>query len=79
MSRVIRTPRHEALRAFIVAKRKKKGLRQVDLAELLGRNQSYVTDIETGTKIIGAIELIDLAEALDFDPAAALRKILVLK
>lgn len=79
MSRVIRTPRHEALRAFVTAARKKKALRQVDLAELLGRNQSYVTDIETGTKIIGAIELIDLADALDFDPAAALRKIRTLK
>ena len=79
MSRVIRTPRHEALRAFVTATRKKKGLRQVDLAELLGRNQSYVTDIETGTKIIGAVELIELADALDFDPAAALRKIRMLK
>lgn len=73
MSRVIRSPRHEALRAFLIAKRKQAGLRQVDVAKLLKRTQSYVTDIETGTKIIGAVELMQWAEAIGFDPVDAIR------
>jgi transcriptional regulator with XRE-family HTH domain len=73
MSRTLRSPRHEALRAFIVARRKKAGLRQVDLAERLGRNQSYVTDIETGQKVMDVVELMEWAEAIGFDPQAAIR------
>jgi transcriptional regulator with XRE-family HTH domain len=38
--------RHEALRAFLVERRKQAGLRQVDLAKRLGRLQSYVSHIE---------------------------------
>jgi len=73
MSRVIGSARHEALRAFIVEKRLKAGLRQVDVAKRLKRYQSYVTHIETGQKEIGFLELLDLAEVIGFDPQEAIR------
>lgn len=70
----IGTARHEALRAYIVEKRKKSGLRQADLAKKIDRNQSYVTDIETGQKTIDVLELLILAEAIGFDPHEALKR-----
>ena len=72
MSRARGTALHKALQAFIVRTRKKAGLRQVDVAKRLGRYQSYVTNLETGQKEIGVVELLDLAEAIGFDPIDAI-------
>lgn len=76
MSRAIGSPRHDVLRAFIVEKRKKAGLRQIDVAKRLGRYQSYITHIETGQKEIGVLELLELGEAIDFDPREVIRRLL---
>jgi transcriptional regulator with XRE-family HTH domain len=68
--------RHEALRLFIIERRKKAGLRQIDVAKRLKRYQSYVTNIETGQRRIDAVELIALAEAIGFDPRAAIKHLM---
>jgi transcriptional regulator with XRE-family HTH domain len=75
MSRTLDTKRHEALRAFLVERRKIAGLRQVDLAKRLGRSQSYVSNIEIGQKRIALIELIEWAEAVGFDPEEAIAEV----
>jgi transcriptional regulator with XRE-family HTH domain len=75
MSRALDTKRHEALRAFLVERRKIAGLRQVDLAKRLGRTQSYVSNIEIGQKRIALIELIEWAEAVGFDPEEAIAEV----
>jgi Helix-turn-helix len=75
MSRTLDAKRHEALRAFLVERRKSAGLRQVDLAKRLGRTQSYVSNIEIGQKRIALIELIEWAEAIGFDPEEAIMEI----
>ena len=75
MSRYRNSPRHEALRSCIVEKRRKAGLRQIDLAKRLKRYQSYITHIETGQKEIGVVELLELAEVIGFDPIQALKRI----
>ena len=72
MSRTLDTRRHEALRAFLVERRKSASLRQIDLAKRLGRTQSYVSNIEIGQKRIALIELIEWAEAIGFDPQEAI-------
>jgi transcriptional regulator with XRE-family HTH domain len=79
MSRTLDTRRHEALRAFLVERRKIAGLRQVDLAKQLGRTQSYVSNIEIGQKRIALIELIEWAEAIGFDPEEAIAEISKIK
>jgi transcriptional regulator with XRE-family HTH domain len=79
MSRTLDARRHEALRAFLVERRKQAGLRQVDLAERLSRPQSYVTHVETGQKHVALIELIEWAEAIGFDPEAAITEIAKIK
>jgi transcriptional regulator with XRE-family HTH domain len=71
--------RHEALRAFLVERRKKAGLRQIDLAKRLRRSQSYVTHVETGQKHVALIELIEWAEAIGFDPEEAITAISKIK
>jgi transcriptional regulator with XRE-family HTH domain len=79
MSRTLGARRHEALRAFLVERRKKAGLHQVDLAQRLRRSQSYITHVETGQKHIALIELIDWAEAIGFDPEEAITEIAKIK
>ena len=79
MSRTLDARRHEALRAFLVERRKIAGLRQVDLAKRLGRSQSYVSNIEIGQKRIALIELIEWAEAIGFDPEGAIAEIAKIK
>ena len=79
MSRTLDTRRHEALRAFLVERRKIAGLRQIDLAKRLGRTQSYVNNIEIGQKRIALIELIEWAETIGFDPEEAIAEIAKIK
>ena len=73
MPRTIGTPRHEALRAYLVRAREKAGLRQVDVAQRLGRHQPFLTFIENGQRRIDVVEFLELADAIGFDPHAALR------
>jgi transcriptional regulator with XRE-family HTH domain len=75
MSQTLRSPRHEALRAFIVEKRKKAGLTQFELATRLGRYQSFVANIESGQRRIDVVELLDIAAAIGFDPREAIKRL----
>ena len=75
MSETVRSPRHEILRAFIVEKRKKAGLTQVELAAKLGRDQSFVANIESGQRRIDVVELLDIAAAIGFDPREAIKRL----
>lgn len=75
MARALNSPRHHALRLFLLEKRQKAGLRQVDVAKRLKRYQSYVTNIETGQKTLSVVELMEWAEAIGFDPQAAIARI----
>jgi transcriptional regulator with XRE-family HTH domain len=75
MAKEIRSPRHEALRKFLKLERTKAELTQGQLAERLGWLQKTVSDIEIGTKRVTALELIQLGEALGFNPGVALNRI----
>jgi transcriptional regulator with XRE-family HTH domain len=73
MARTFDSPQHEALRGFLVKKRKAAGLRQVDLAKRLKRRQDYISYVETGQKLVEVVELMEWAEAIGFDPKDAIR------
>lgn len=75
MPRTLGSPRHLALRDFIVEKRDKAGLTQVEVSVRLGRPQSYIASIETGQRRVDVVELLDLAKAIGFDPHEALRRV----
>ncbi len=68
MSKEIRSPRHEALRKFLKLERQKAELNQTALAERLGWDRTTISDIETGSKRVTALELIALGQALGFNP-----------
>jgi transcriptional regulator with XRE-family HTH domain len=75
MARTSDSPRHDALRQFLVKKRKEAGLRQVDLAKQLKRRQDYISYVETGQKLVEVVELMEWAEALGFDPKDAIKSL----
>jgi transcriptional regulator with XRE-family HTH domain len=75
MRKEIRSPRHEALRKFLKLERQKAELTQTELAKRLGWPQTTISDIEIGDKRVTAIELIQLGEALGFDPKEAIERI----
>lgn len=73
MSRTLRSPRHEALRALLVEKRKKASLTQADVAAKLGRYQSFIATVESGQRRVDVVEFLALADAIGFDPRDAIR------
>jgi transcriptional regulator with XRE-family HTH domain len=73
MASTFDSPRHDALRDFLVRKRKQAGLRQIDLAKRLKRRQDYVSYVETGQKLVDVVELMEWAEAIGFDPKDAIK------
>ena len=56
-------------RRFLKQKRKDKNLTQWELAKQLNMPLSFVGKYEQGERRLDVIELMDIAEALDFDPA----------
>ena len=75
MARTFATKRHAALVTFLKKKRNDADLTQVQVAKRLGRYQSFITDYERGQKRIDAVELVQIAEAIGFDPVEAVRLI----
>jgi transcriptional regulator with XRE-family HTH domain len=79
MSRTLKSPRHEALRAFLVERRKKAGLTQSEVATRLKRYQSFVATVEAGQRKLDVVELLAFADAIGFDPKEAIRRLLATK
>ena len=61
--------REKRLRQRLKEARLDAGLRQVDLAETLGKPQSFVAKIESGERKIDFIEVLDVCTAVGLDPA----------
>ena len=75
MSRTLQSTRHEALRLFIIEKRKKAGLTQAAVAARLRRYQSFVASVEIGQRKVDVVELLAFAEAIGFDPKEAVKRL----
>lgn len=71
----LRTPEHQKLITLLTAAREKAGLTQQQLADRLGKPQSYVAKYEGGERRIDVIEFIGIAHALDFDAGRAVREV----
>lgn len=65
----------EQLRNLLISERKRYGLTQVELAERLGKPQSFVSKYERGERRLDVIEFIEVATALGTDPAKLIRKL----
>jgi len=53
----------------LIAARKAAGLRQQDLAERLGKPQSFISRIEGGQRRVDILEFYAIARAMKADPA----------
>lgn len=67
MPKSLRSPRHMRLQALLVNLRRAQGLTQEELAQRLGKSQSFIAKTEGGERRLDVIEFIDLAEALHQD------------
>lgn len=73
MTKSVFTDMHEQFRLRLIQARKKAGLTQVQLADLLSRPQSFVSKMERGERRLDVIEFLEVAEKIGFDPFAFLR------
>ncbi len=60
--------RYQAAAARLKELRELRGLHQQDVAERLGRTQTYVSRYESGGRRLDLIELLDVLLALHADP-----------
>ena len=75
MGKSIHSPQHQKLRELLVATRKKAKLTQAEVAEQLGRPQSFVAKYEGGERRLDVIEFMLVASVLGADPAKLMRKL----
>jgi len=65
------TARYKKLQSLLKAARKAQGLTQAQVAERLGRPQSYVAKYENGERRLDVIEFLDVADVIGLNPARA--------
>ncbi len=75
MTKSMYSERHIKIRAMLLEERQNSGLSQEALAEKLGVNQTYVSKYEIGERRLDIEEFLDIAEALNFDPANFIKKL----
>jgi transcriptional regulator with XRE-family HTH domain len=77
MAKSIFTREHRRFIGGLRDARKSAGLTQIQLSEKLGKNQSYISNIERGQRRIDVVEFIKVAEALSIDPKLLFGDLLV--
>jgi transcriptional regulator with XRE-family HTH domain len=60
---------------LLLAAREKAGLTQQQLADRLGKPQSFISKYEGGERRIDVIEFIAIADALNMDASRAIRDV----
>ncbi|AZL75778.1 helix-turn-helix domain-containing protein [Pseudomonas oryziphila] len=64
MPKTIYRPEHTALLQLLKAYRKAAGLTQVECSKALNRPQSFMSDVESGTRRLDVVQLRDLCIVL---------------
>ena len=68
MPRTISSARQKRLAELLIQYREQASLTQAEVAKALGRHQPFISAIEAGQRRVDVVELLDLAEAIGFDP-----------
>ena len=68
MSKSAFSDAHQILIEQLTAARKQSWLKQEELAALIGKDQSYISNIERGQRCVDVLEFIVLARAMNADP-----------
>lgn len=56
---------HKVIGGVLAAARRRSGITQVDLAQRLGKPQSFISSYEAGQRRVDVLELLRIAVALD--------------
>ncbi|EPF65941.1 helix-turn-helix domain-containing protein [Pseudomonas syringae] len=67
MTKTIYKPEHAVLLTLLKKHRKASGLTQAQCSEALGRPQSFMSDVESGTRRLDIVQLRDLCAALGIE------------
>ena len=70
-----RNPQYDILQKDLVDARKKTGLTQQEVADRLGRPQSFVSKYECGERGLDIIELLAVCRTLGIKPLSILKKL----
>jgi len=70
MTRSVFSDNYDIFRKLLVKARKDAYLTQVELAQRIGKHQSYISKYENGERRLDVIELIEIARGLNANPAA---------
>ncbi|AIP59713.1 XRE family transcriptional regulator [Burkholderia pseudomallei] len=68
MTHPLHEPRYQRIAALLTELRKARGLLQQDVADRIGRPQGFVSKVESGSRRLDVIELLDFLHALEADP-----------
>ena len=60
---------------MLIAARRSRALTQVDVAERLGKPQSFVSKYERGERRLDVVEFLEVAKAIGIDPKAVIDKL----
>ena len=69
-------PAHQKLGEYLRDLRRSEGLKQSDLALLLGKPQSYISKYETAERRLDIFELIEICRSLNKDPVHVIEHII---
>jgi transcriptional regulator with XRE-family HTH domain len=69
------TEKYEEFSQLLVEERQNAGLSQQEVADRLGRPQTYVSKCERGTRRMDVVEFLEIAEIIGFDPIALIKKL----
>lgn len=75
MSKSAFSDAHQILVERLTAARKQSGMKQEELAALIGKDQSFVSNIERGQRRVDVIEFYVIAKALEVEPIALFSEI----
>ena len=62
--------------ACLAAARRRANLTQTEAAERLGRNQTFVSEIERGLRRVDVLEIVLISQALDADPSQVFAEVM---
>jgi transcriptional regulator with XRE-family HTH domain len=71
----VHSAEQQLLRELLVAARDRAGLTQQELAERLGKPQSFVAKYEGGERRLDVVEFVVIARALGADPVRMLKNL----
>ena len=76
MTKSLHTPEYTALLRTLIDARKRSGMTQQDVADRLGKPQSYIAKVEGGERRLDVVEFVMLARALERNPTELFEDVL---